>query len=94
MGAHVGRAAAAHAVARRAWIADEPARHVTQVQRGELAGYSVRTDRWRYTEWDHGKQGSELYDHNSDPGEYYNLVSNPKHVLTIESLKKILRQLS
>ncbi len=37
----------------KAW--DRPA--YTQVQRGGFPGYSVRTERWRYTEWDDGKQG-------------------------------------
>ncbi len=63
----------------------------TQVQRGAIAGHSVRTVRWRYTEWDRGKQGAELYDHDSDEGEYYNLASNPEHVGTIEKLRKMLR---
>jgi hypothetical protein len=27
----------------------------TQVWRGGFAGQSVRTGRWGYTEWDHGK---------------------------------------
>src|SRR5690606_5119212 len=30
-------------------------------------GYSLRTPRWRYTEWDAGRQGRELYDHSQDP---------------------------
>ena len=30
-------------------------------------GYSLRTPRWRYTEWDEGAQGRELYDHDADP---------------------------
>ena len=25
-------------------------------------GYSIRTQRWRYTEWEGGKRGRELYD--------------------------------
>ena len=25
-------------------------------------GYSVRTEKWRYTEWEGGKRGAELYD--------------------------------
>ena len=49
----------------------------TQVQRGDAKGYSVRTKRWRYTEWDYGKAGAELYDHNNDPDEYYNLIDRP-----------------
>jgi len=64
----------------------------TQVQRGKIAGRSVRTERWRYTEWDQGKQGAELYDHNSDPGEYYNLASDPQHSDTIKELRKMLRE--
>jgi len=35
----------------------------TQVQRSVVMGRTVRTDRWRYTEWDDGKLGVELYDH-------------------------------
>jgi uncharacterized sulfatase len=64
----------------------------TQVQRGRIAGRSVRTERWRYTEWDQGKEGSELYDHDSDPGEYYNLAHDSRHARTIAELRKVLRK--
>lgn len=47
----------------------------TQVRRGPIEGRSVRTDRWRYTEWDGGRAGSELYDHDNDPHEYINLAA-------------------
>ena len=71
---------------------DRPA--YTQVQRGDAAGRfmgrSVRTDRWRYTEWDDGKRGVELYDHDSDPGEYTNLANNPDQSSTISQLKQLL----
>ena len=63
----------------------------TQVQRGKIAGRSVRTERWRYTQWDRGAQGEELYDHSSDPGEYRNLVGNPRYAKTIAELDKLLR---
>ncbi len=33
---------------------------------------SVRSDRYRYTEW--GDAGTELYDHQADPGEHRNLA--------------------
>lgn len=56
-------------------------------------GYSLRTDRWRYTEWDGGKQGVELYDHASDPHEYTNLAKAPEHAETIKRLEQELREL-
>jgi uncharacterized sulfatase len=39
-----------------------------------VLGRTVRTDRWRYTEWDGGTAGMELYDHANDPGEITNLA--------------------
>ncbi|MBI3839552.1 MAG: sulfatase-like hydrolase/transferase [Planctomycetia bacterium] len=61
----------------------------TQVQRGDVMGRSLRTERWRYTEWDQGRQGVQLYDHDSDPGEYVNLAADP----TLESVEARLRHL-
>jgi arylsulfatase A-like enzyme len=52
----------------------------------QIIGYSVRTERWRYTEWDGGKAGSELYDHDNDPHEWHNLAIEPKHAKTIAEL--------
>jgi uncharacterized sulfatase len=62
----------------------------TQVQRGKVAGRSVRTERWRYTEWDEGKQGVELYDHDADPGEWHELSRDAKAAATIAELKPLL----
>ncbi|MBL9199795.1 MAG: sulfatase [Opitutaceae bacterium] len=53
---------------------------------GRFAGYSLRTDRWRYTEWDGGKAGRELYDHQNDPRELTNLAALPAHAATVEKL--------
>jgi iduronate 2-sulfatase len=77
-------------------LLDEPERAwkkaaFTQVQRGKVAGYTMRTERWRYTEWDGGKAGVELYDHNSDPGEYHNLATEPQYAMTVEEMRKLLR---
>ena len=48
----------------------------------EFTGTSMRTERWRYTEWDHGRQGVELYDHQQDPREVTNLAEDPRHAKT------------
>jgi len=45
----------------------------------QIMGYSVRTERWRYTEWDNGTLGRELYDHANDPHETQNLADDPSH---------------
>lgn len=58
-----------------------------------IMGYSVRNERWRYTEWDEGKLGSELYDHETDPHEYQNLVNDSKHVQTVTELKRLLSEI-
>ena len=56
----------------------------------EIMGRGIRTDRWRYTEWDEGRSGVELYDHDSDPGEYKNLASDPQSAKTVAELKELL----
>jgi len=55
-------------------------------------GYSLRTPRWRYTEWDEGQQGRELYDHETDPKELTNLAERSEHAKTVEELSKTLRE--
>jgi iduronate 2-sulfatase len=40
-------------------------------------GRTIRTERWRYTEWNEGANGLELYDHNQDPHEFHNLAHMP-----------------
>ena len=63
----------------------------TQVQRGAFPGHSVRTERWRYTEWDRGTRGAELYDHTNDPGELRNLATDPRHARTVAEIKALLK---
>ena len=54
-------------------------------------GYSLRTPRWRYTEWDEGRQGRELYDHESDPKELVNRADSADHAATIAELSRQLQ---
>ncbi len=63
----------------------------SQVWRGTYAGRSVRTERWRYTEWDGGRRGRELYDHEADPNEYHNVVGEPGYAAVVEELRELIR---
>lgn len=57
---------------------------------GAIMGRSVRTERHRYTEWDEGRDGVELYDHETDPNEWHNLAGDPKRVDTVREMKALL----
>ncbi|MBN9122698.1 MAG: DUF4976 domain-containing protein, partial [Planctomycetes bacterium] len=80
---------------------DKPA--LTQVSRGTptatgettgknpwFLGYSVRTERYRYTEWDGGKKGVQLFDYDKDPGELKNLANDPAHADVVKQMKALL----
>ena len=61
---------------------DHPA--ITQILRpaderlpAQVMGRTIRTERWRYTEWNEGTNGLELYDHQNDPHELNNLARMP-----------------
>jgi arylsulfatase A-like enzyme len=68
---------------------DHPA--VTFSQRGKIVGRSVRTERYRYTEWDDDGKRAELYDYESDPHELRNLVHDPQQAKRVEELRRFLR---
>ena len=64
---------------------------VTQVWHNKRAwGYSLRTDRYRYTEWLEGRAGRELYDHQSDPDEVTNLADRPEQAERVARLSQQL----
>ncbi len=65
---------------------------VTVVRRGKGLGRSIRTERWRYTEWDEGRLGVELYDHANDPNEWRNLAADPKFADVVSELKEKLHK--
>lgn len=58
--------------------------------RGKAVGRSVRTERYRYTEWNEGQAGVELYDHETDPHEWHNLATDPQAVPVVQELKTLL----
>lgn len=64
----------------------------TQVTRAKAMGRSVRTERYRYTEWDNGKQGVELYDHDGDPQELRNLANDSSQAPTAAMMRELLRR--
>lgn len=56
-------------------------------------GYSIRTHRYRYTEWgEQGSDGKELYDHQSDPAEMHNLAEHQDQRQTISRLAELLQR--
>ena len=67
---------------RRGW--NRPA--YSQVQ----GGRTVRTDRWRYTEWEAGRLGVSLYDMEADPQELKNLARDPKHATIVAKMQALL----
>lgn len=73
---------------------------VTQVSRrlnaDPVMGYSIRNERYRYTMWDKGEQGEELYDYRTDARELRNRAADRQHTalrgrLRIQ-LEEIVRQ--
>lgn len=57
-------------------------------------GYSVRTERHRYTMWNEGKDGEELYDHEEDPREVRNLATDPNSADLKARLRATLEQIA
>jgi arylsulfatase A-like enzyme len=69
---------------------------LSQYPRGTTMGRSMRTDRYRFTQW-LGEDGEvvarELYDHEeSDPLEIRNLADDPAHAETVRGLETQLNE--
>ena len=65
---------------------------VTQIWHSKKAwGYSIRTERYRYTEWLEGRAGRELYDHQNDPSEVHNLAMKDDHREQVKNLSSMLK---
>jgi iduronate 2-sulfatase len=61
---------------------------------GDGMGYSVRTERYRYTEWripGQPRNAIELYDHEKDPCETVNIAGFPENRSLVAQLHKTLQ---
>ena len=62
---------------------------------GDIMGYAVRTDRYRYVEWREWKTGRvvarELYDHHEDADEMTNLAPKPTYDDLVRKLGETLK---
>lgn len=58
--------------------------------------YSIRTERYRYTEWRDFATGAvkarELYDHQEDPGETQNVSYRDRYADRVQRLSKLLEK--
>lgn len=80
-------------------VLDDPSATVksaafTQVRRGEFDGYAVRTKRFRYILWEHGRRGEQLFDLENDPRETKNLTQDPAHAKIVAELKGLIEEYS
>ena len=81
-------------------LLDEPDRQwktaaFSQYPRGRVMGYSMRTERYRYTEWRDPKSelpvAVELYDYQTDPHGDVNLAGTPQAAKLVEELGRQLK---
>ena len=63
---------------------------LSQFPRGGVMGRSLRSDRWRFTQWANKNKAVawELYDHENDPAENHNLAGKPEHRELVEQFKQ------
>jgi uncharacterized sulfatase len=63
----------------------------TSLRHERILGKSVRTERYRYTEWNGGKEGVELYDYESDAKEWKNLAKDAGQESIVAKMKSLLK---
>jgi len=82
-------------------LLDDPARPwkkaaFSQYPRGKIMGRTMRTKRFRYTEWRNRKTNElmarELYDHEKDPQENVNAAAQPEYERDIGRLAGMLKR--
>jgi len=75
-------------------LTQTPRPHYPDGKLPTIMGYSIRTDRYRYTEWRDFQtaavQATELYDHRSDPQEMTNLAAHEDQKTIVAELAKTM----
>jgi len=71
---------------------------LSQYPRKDIMGYSLRTERYRFTSWQRNSDPAqevavELYDHQKDPGEKKNMASATEYARTIIRLRAMLSKI-
>jgi iduronate 2-sulfatase len=56
----------------------------------DVLARSVRTERYVFNDWGDGKS-FELYDHQSDPGEYVNRAADPNYASLVKEMSALLK---
>jgi iduronate 2-sulfatase len=56
-----------------------------------IRGRSLRTERYRYTEWNKGADGVELYDYDTDPNEFRNLAVDPAYAGLVKEFSEKIK---
>jgi iduronate 2-sulfatase len=67
------------------------AAHTLMVRGPKDSGQTVRSERWRFTQWSDGTR--ELYDHKNDPGESKNLADAPEQAPVVGEMSKLLGEI-
>lgn len=75
----------------RPWKTAAFSQYPRKVGQQNLMGYTLRTDRYRFTRWVHRSdqakvEAMELYDHQTDPQENTNVANDPKNQALVEKL--------
>jgi iduronate 2-sulfatase len=65
--------------------------HYDAARRTDVLGRTVVAENWRYTEWDGGRFGRELYLRADDPQEYRNRAGDTALAATVQAGETMLR---
>jgi arylsulfatase A-like enzyme len=77
----------------RRWKSAAFSQYPRKADRKDLMGYTMRTERYRFTRWvgrkDHEQVSAvELYDHQTDPQENVNIAGDPANAALVATLTK------